>query len=52
VEAMRNDDLELLDFAMQWLKFSLFREQSIKIKPSVVEARLAANAHTGQDIHG
>jgi len=52
VEAMRNDDLELLDFAMQWLKFSLFHEQSIKIKPSVVEARQAAAAHTGQDIHG
>jgi uncharacterized protein len=52
VAALRSDDLELLDFAMQWLKFSLFHEQSIKVKPSVVEAKTAANAHAGQDIHG
>jgi Fe-S-cluster containining protein len=48
VAAMRKDDLELLDFAMQWLKFSLFQEHSLKIKPSVVEAKKAAAAQTGQ----
>jgi|WetSurMetagenome_2_1015567.scaffolds.fasta_scaffold19482_5 uncharacterized protein len=52
VEVMRHDDLELLDFAMQWLKFSLFHEQSIKIKPSVINARQEATAHTGQESHG
>lgn len=52
VEAMRNDDLELLDFAMQWLKFSLFHEQSIKIKLSVLETRRVNAAQTGQGIHG
>ena len=32
VEAMRKDDEELLDFAMQWLRFSLFGEQTMKIE--------------------
>jgi hypothetical protein len=41
VEAMRTDDLELLDFAMQWLRFSLFGEKSMRVKKSVVEARRA-----------
>jgi hypothetical protein len=44
--------LELLDFAMQWLKFSIFHEQSLKIKPSVVEAKIAAAAQTGQNLNG
>jgi Fe-S-cluster containining protein len=32
VEAMRTDDVELLDFAMQWLRFSLFHERTMKIR--------------------
>ena len=52
VAVMRKDDLELLDFAMQWLKFSIFHEQSLKIKPSVVEAKIAAAAQTGQNLNG
>jgi Fe-S-cluster containining protein len=42
VEAMRTDDEELLDFAMQWLRFSLFHEKSMKIKPQVAEAKRRA----------
>jgi uncharacterized protein len=39
VEALRTDDQELLDFAMQWLRFSLFGERTIRIQDSVAEAR-------------
>jgi hypothetical protein len=41
VEAMRYDDEELLRFALQWLRFSLFGEQTVKIKASAVEAMQA-----------
>lgn len=30
--AMRTSDLELLEFAMQWLRFCLFRERTMKLK--------------------
>jgi hypothetical protein len=52
IEAMRRDDLELLDFAMQWLKFSLFHEKSMRIKRSVLESRRGTVTQTGQGIHG
>jgi hypothetical protein len=39
VEALRSNDEELLELAMQWLRFSLFQERSMKIRPSVIEAR-------------
>ena len=42
VEAIRTDDEALLDFAMQWLRFSLLGERSMKVKPSVLEARRRA----------
>jgi Fe-S-cluster containining protein len=32
VEAIRTDDLDLLDFAMQWLRFSLFGERAMKVR--------------------
>jgi Fe-S-cluster containining protein len=32
VEALRNDDEELLDFAMQWLRFAIFGERSMKMR--------------------
>ena len=38
VEAMRNSDLELLDFAMQWLRFCLFRERTMKLNNPPAEA--------------
>jgi Fe-S-cluster containining protein len=42
IEAMRKKDDELLVFAMQWLRFSLFNEQTVKIKQSVIDARRQA----------
>jgi Fe-S-cluster containining protein len=39
VEAMRTDDEELLEFGVQWLRFSLFRQRTMKITPA---ARVAA----------
>jgi len=47
IDAMRNSDLELSEFAMQWLKFSLFKERTMKIRRSVIESKLAADANTG-----
>ncbi|MCW5977146.1 MAG: YkgJ family cysteine cluster protein [Bryobacteraceae bacterium] len=38
VEALRSDDDELLEFAMQWLRFCLFKEKTMKIRQPV-EAR-------------
>jgi hypothetical protein len=39
VEALRADDEELLEFGMQWLRFSLFGEKTMKVKPDVAQAR-------------
>jgi Fe-S-cluster containining protein len=36
VEQMRRDDEELLRFAFLWLRFSLFGEDTIRLKPKVV----------------
>jgi Fe-S-cluster containining protein len=48
VEAMRTDDEELLEFGIQWLRFCLFRQKTMKIKPSAREAALArAEARSG-----
>jgi len=52
IEAMRTDDLELSDFAMQWLKFSLFHEKSMRIKRSVVEAKRGSVAQAESKTHG
>jgi Fe-S-cluster containining protein len=32
VEALRNDDEELLEFAMQWLRYTIFGERSMKLR--------------------
>jgi len=42
VQALRSDDEELLEFALLWLRFSLFGEKTMKIRPDVVEARRQA----------
>jgi hypothetical protein len=42
IEAVRRSDEELLFFATQWLRFSLFNEKTLKIKGSVIEARRRA----------
>jgi len=52
IEVMRKNDLDLSDFAIQWLKFSLFKEQTMKIKRSVMESRLGTDETTGQSDNG
>ena len=42
VEQLKTDDEALLRFAMEWLRFALFAEPSIKVKPTVLEARRQA----------
>jgi Fe-S-cluster containining protein len=37
IEEMRNDDEELLRFAFLWLRFSLFGEQTMKVKREVAD---------------
>lgn len=37
VEAMRSSDIELLDFAMQWLRFSLFKEKTLRMRRAATE---------------
>jgi len=39
VEAIRTDDEELLEFAIQWLRFSLFRERRMRIRQSQAPPR-------------
>lgn len=42
VEAIRINDVELLEFGMMWLRFALFGERTLKIRPEVAEARREA----------
>jgi len=42
IEAIRSDDADLMDLAMQWLRFSLFREKTMRIKKTVLDARRGA----------
>lgn len=44
LEAILTDDEALLDFAMEWLRFSLFNEKTMKLKTSVVECMAACTA--------
>ncbi len=47
VESMQKSDVELLEFAMHWLRFVLFKEKTMKIKRPVVEAWQAAAKEQG-----
>jgi uncharacterized protein len=38
LDAIRTDDEELLVFAMEWLRFSLFNEKTMKLRPSVMDS--------------
>jgi Fe-S-cluster containining protein len=38
VEALREDDDELLEFAMQWLRFCLFGDKTMRLRPAVMDA--------------
>jgi hypothetical protein len=48
VEAMRADDEALLEFGIQWLRFSLFGERTMKVRPSVLAARQRAAQEAAQ----
>lgn len=39
IEAIREDDKDLLDLALQWLRFSLFHEKTMKINRSGIHER-------------
>jgi len=39
VEKITNDDVELLKFGFQWLKFSLFKEKTMTVKPEVLKEK-------------
>ena len=47
VEAIRTDDEDLLDFAMEWLRFSLFNEKTMKLKASVADSMEGAGDKVG-----
>jgi Fe-S-cluster containining protein len=44
VEAIRTDDEELLDFAMDWLRFSLFGEKTMRLKKPAEAVQSPAQA--------
>jgi Fe-S-cluster containining protein len=46
-EAIRTDDEELLDFAMEWLRFSLFNEKRMRLRPYVLESERRAAGGAG-----
>jgi len=48
VDAMERDEVELLEFAMQWLRFALFKEKSLRIKHKVREAWERKMAEEGE----
>jgi uncharacterized protein len=39
VEALRRDDMELMRFAFRWLRFALFGEMTITIRPELLNQR-------------
>ncbi|MBU1628020.1 YkgJ family cysteine cluster protein [bacterium] len=43
VKKIKDDDVELMKFAFEWLKFSLFGEKTIKVKDHVIEERKKKN---------
>ncbi len=47
VEAMRSDDEELLEFAMQWLRFCLLGDRTMRVKPAVLDAAREAQGTRG-----
>jgi len=52
VESMKKKDVELIEFAMHWLRFTLFKEKTMKIKRTVVEAWQAATKDQGVSTAG
>jgi hypothetical protein len=48
IEEMRYDDEELMRFALQWLRFSVFGEQTMQPRTSAIEAYLARTSKKGR----
>jgi len=44
LEAIKEDDLELLKFGIRWLKFSVFGEQTMKLKQETIDLRKVAKS--------
>jgi len=49
IELLRVDDTELLRFGMDWIKFGLFAEKTLAIKPEVLEARQKQAAEAAKE---
>ncbi|MBW2623464.1 MAG: YkgJ family cysteine cluster protein [Deltaproteobacteria bacterium] len=49
IELLRVDDTELLRFGMDWIKFGLFAEKTLNIKPEVLEARQKQAAEAAKE---
>jgi hypothetical protein len=47
LEAIRTDDEELMVFAMEWLRFSLFNEKTMKLRKSVMDSLEQADHASG-----
>jgi hypothetical protein len=47
---IRNDDLELLKFGYQWLRFVIFGEKTMAIRPDVLEAEMKRMERSGDKI--
>jgi hypothetical protein len=55
LDTIKDDDVELLKFGYQWLRFSLFREPTMSIKGEVVEDKkkeLITKGKLSRDKHG
>lgn len=48
-EKIKNDDVELLRFGYQWLRFSLFGEKTMSVRTDVLDARKAQISTTCDD---
>ncbi len=49
VEAIRSDDEELLEFAMQWLRFSLCGDRTMRMRKNVAPGRGAQDSVSAQE---
>ena len=55
VEKIKTDDIELLKFAYQWLRFALFGEETMKVRKSVIDDKkkeLIAKGKLSRDFEG
>lgn len=48
IEAIAMDDVELLDFAMQWLRYCLFNEKTMRLRKTVLDAMKSVSREIGR----